>query len=464
MPDTMSATLQLDVAPAAASRPSFIQDVFAALDQQRVDYAFLRGYELLAAVSGSCEIDLLVRPRHLSIVIDVLSERAFVMLPGWGHAPHHFFIAYDESTATWWKLDIVTDFRYGRRFRCLQAGDADACLGRCRPDHRLSLADEFLGLLLHCLLDRGVFEGQHRARLTALHQELAKQPDGARTLVQTVERWLAPTITGDAVNRAIETQAWRSLILRGRATRTRLFWRAPLITGWRYLNGLSLTLVRPLLFAVRRPGLIVALLGPDGAGKSTLARALIQEKPLRARQIYMGTNVETLTSGLPVRRWTKSVRTARRKGKARRLLLGGLDFMSRLANQWGRLGLAHYHRLHGRLVIFDRYVYKPGINAVAPTLGRNLRQWLLRLSAPVPDLVVVLDAPAHVLHQRKGEHTPERLEQMRQGYLKLQDRLSQTVVIDTTQGADAVKRAVIAVIWARRAVARSGRRHQLNQD
>jgi thymidylate kinase len=79
--------------------------------------------------------------------------------------------------------------------------------------------------------------------------------------------------------------------------------------------------------------------------------------------------------------------------------------------------------------------------------GRNLRQRWLRATAPIPDLVVLLDAPAQVLHQRKGEHTPDRLERMRSAYLGLREEFPQTIVVDATQDADTVRKTVIALIW-----------------
>jgi hypothetical protein len=49
-------------------------------------------------------------------------------------------------------------------------------------------------------------------------------------------------------------------------------------------------------------------------------------------------------------------------------------------------------------------------------VGAAVERFLATRVVPTPDAVVVLDAPGELLFQRKGEHTPERLERWRQGY------------------------------------------------
>jgi hypothetical protein len=63
--------------------------------------------------------------------------------------------------------------------------------------------------------------------------------------------------------------------------------------------------------------------------------------------------------------------------------------------------------------------------------------------------VFVLDAPGEVLHARKGEHTPEKLEEQRQRYLALGSRLPQSVVVDVTRDFGLVRREVVGRIWRR---------------
>jgi thymidylate kinase len=104
--------------------------------------------------------------------------------------------------------------------------------------------------------------------------------------------------------------------------------------------------------------------------------------------------------------------------------------------------------VRGRLILFDRYVYDRQLNASGKrSLKTRARRWLLSVAAPRPDLVVFLDAPGEVLYARKGEHSPEILEQQRQHYLGLREHIPQMVVVDATRDAEYVRRSVTALIW-----------------
>jgi thymidylate kinase len=63
--------------------------------------------------------------------------------------------------------------------------------------------------------------------------------------------------------------------------------------------------------------------------------------------------------------------------------------------------------------------------------------------------VIVLDAPGDALHDRKGEHDPDRLEAMRAAYRRIAEGRKNAVVLDATAEPDAVRRAATAAIWDR---------------
>jgi thymidylate kinase len=101
-----------------------------------------------------------------------------------------------------------------------------------------------------------------------------------------------------------------------------------------------------------------------------------------------------------------------------------------------------------RFVLFDRYPYEALLPPDGPLgLPSRLRRAALGRLLPPPHLVVFLDAPGAVLHARKREHSPERLERDRQGYLSLARGRRGWTVVDATQAADDVRRDVTGAIW-----------------
>ncbi len=178
-----------------------------------------------------------------------------------------------------------------------------------------------------------------------------------------------------------------------------------------------------LLTLLRRRGLSVALLGPDGAGKSTLAGRLRSSFIFPARTVYMG------------------MYAAGRKRRA--------GILGRMADLWRGWLVGLYHRLRGRLVIYDRYTYDALLDGRRQTLRRRIRRYLLAHACPAPHLVIVLDAPAELLYRRSREHGVAGLEEQRQRYLRLAGRLPRLRVVDASRGSDAVRREVTSLVWSR---------------
>jgi thymidylate kinase len=179
----------------------------------------------------------------------------------------------------------------------------------------------------------------------------------------------------------------------------------------------------------RGPGLTVAIIGPDGAGKTTLVNSLCASFPVPTCAIYMG-----LTGGRMPR--VEALRTPA-------VVLAG-----RLLLLWLRYGLGLYHKATGRIVLFDRYPLD-GMVPSGAALGRlaRLSRRVQALAVPKPDVVLLLDAPGAAMHARKGEYTPHQLEQWRVAYRRLQGRVRSLQVIDADRPSDAVRRDAQGRIW-----------------
>jgi thymidylate kinase len=207
----------------------------------------------------------------------------------------------------------------------------------------------------------------------------------------------------------------------------------------------------------------ITLIGPDGAGKTTVTQRLAASGLLPFKYLYMGVNIAASNAALPTSRLAERLRgRAAREGRgpqaapprarsgAYRRARAAARLANRLADEWFRQAISWYHQSRGYVVLYDRHFvfdYAPEITAGMPdSLERRLHRWFLTYLYPSPDLVIFLDAPGQVLFARKGESSVAELERRRQAFLQQGKRLPNFVRVDATQPLDEVYREVAAQI------------------
>jgi thymidylate kinase len=401
-----------------AGADALVRSVLAALDEAQV------GWCLIRAAGRGGDIDVLVNAADLPRARAVMRSHGLLHLKAYGRGTHAFYLGRDGSTGAWIEFDLVTDLTFGRHFE-IRTHTARACLARRQRVAgiwRLAPEDEFWAMLLHCVLDKRAFADRHARRL----EHLASRASLASPVIDAVP----PSISRTDLLEKVRAGHWRALVEAGPAV-LMAWWRAdPGTVGRAYARAAALrTLERPLQ-AWERRGASVALLGPDGCGKSTLAAGIQSTFGLPVRRVYMGL---WPTSDAPRGPVTAAFGIARR------------PFVV-----WWRYLVAQRHRAMGRLVVFDRYVY----DALLPPRGaliRLKRMYLRMLSrcCPAPELVILLDAPGEVMHARSGEYDAAHLEAERSHYARLATRLPRVVRVDADQPAERVLSVVTDHIWRR---------------
>jgi thymidylate kinase len=217
----------------------------------------------------------------------------------------------------------------------------------------------------------------------------------------------------------------------------------------------------------------VALIGPDGAGKTTIGRRLEDILPMPVKYIYMGVNADASNYMLPTTRLIHFVKqkmgakpdthgprdpkqaNKRPKSPVKRVLSEAkslVNLTNRLMEEWYRQGVASYYQSRGYVVLFDRhffsdyYSYDIATTGEERTLSRRLHGYFLKHLYPKPSLVIYLDAPAEVLFARKGEGSIALLEDRRKSYMQIRDLVTHFAVLDATQPAEVVAQNAVALI------------------
>lgn len=217
----------------------------------------------------------------------------------------------------------------------------------------------------------------------------------------------------------------------------------------------------------------IALIGPDGTGKSTLSRRLVASLPFPTKYIYMGINQDASNFALPTTLlWEKIKRAGGRqkdvggppdpnrlqsipKNPLRRIareLKSGLRIANLMAEEWFRQFVTWYYQVRGYVVIFDRhfyfdyYKYHIAKSSIRRNISERVHGFMLNHIFPKPDFVIFLDAPPEVLFSRKREGTVELLEQRREEYVQFQGLVERFVTVDTTQSIDEVTSQVCNLI------------------
>ena len=233
-------------------------------------------------------------------------------------------------------------------------------------------------------------------------------------------------------------------------------------------------------------GFTVALIGADGSGKSTLARRLSRMLPGSTEYLYFGINPDASGTLLPTTRLIRAMRRSRglptayagprqfsaavkvRRGGTR-LAASSLGLVRRwlrlqnlLIEEWYRQVCERRARRRGATVILDRpFFFDYYAHDVSDWSGRrsSLRRihgWFLS-HLPLPDLVILLDAPPHVLYGRKPEGSLADVTRRRGEYLAISQALPIVRRVDAARALEEVAEDVMRMISEEMSRRRAGR-------
>ncbi len=191
-------------------------------------------------------------------------------------------------------------------------------------------------------------------------------------------------------------------------------------------------------------GLFLAVLAPDGAGKSTL----IQHLRENLAGAFRRTEVFHLRPGVMGPKGTNGPVTDPHGKPLRSWWLSLLKIPYYLVDY----GLGYLFKVRPRLVrstlvLFDRYYDDLLVDPLRYRYGGPMGlARLARIFIPRPDLVLILDVGEEPLLARKQELSPEEVKRQREAYRQLATELPNTFLLDGSLSPEEVARNASEVV------------------
>jgi thymidylate kinase len=414
------------------SNSDVLKALFSKWREKCFPFLVLRNHdELPEKITG--DVDLLVDASKIREaerdVIDSARQCGFVLVNRAWFSPLALFFANLETGE-----QIHIDLFKNLAWRGVSLADPKSVLERRRDvaagfpvPHRI---DEAVVNLLTRLLYQCKVKEKYRSDLQEVFQSSPKEITDRLTAVMGWKR-------ASHMSHLAAQGDWEAI------ENLKSYWRigslkhAILKQPLKFLTTTAWDLQRLLGRIMRPPGVLVMIMGPDGAGKSSLAKALTERLDAtfsKEKGLYIHWKPQLRTP-------KESVPVSNPHANPPRPVW--LSFIY-LVYHWVGFVIGGWLRIfpvkfRNGMVIVDRYFHDlladplryrihprtPGI----PFLTRRVIQ---------PDLLFVLDAPAEVFQQRKSEVSQEETERQRSRYLKLAGYLEHAFILDACASLDNV--------------------------
>ncbi len=407
------------------------RDALAALAQASIRHALLR--DDVAELAQLHDLDVLVHPDDQRGAFAALQRAGFVLRRD--RRLRHKWVFLRYWNGRFHAVDLHAAFVQNG----IEYMDARLALGRLDtsgPAPRLGREDFYLHVLLHNILGKSELQAKHLPVLATLR---AQGLDAGQIRTQTDRFGLSGHIALDREPAHLAGDAVAFGALRT-AARGALLRRPANVWGlWRYRYGDRLRLRLP------RRAVVLALLGPDGSGKTSFADALqahLDDSPLRPGRVYMGcwghdllpmrqarrlippqmshARLLARRCGLPVAvSVEEQAHLASRPSPLRlaaamlRYAVKGAAFFVALSIELGFRYVKAIRASRRPIVISDRWVYDLEFRqGKTPfTHGQMFRRWFFR-AFPSPDGVLYLTTPYDLVELRKPQLDRAQFETM----------------------------------------------------
>lgn len=431
----------------------FLTQLFAAFNAAGIRYAVMRNYDTLPDSAGGSDLDILVAENDRQPAQSVL--RAVVRAAGgvpvgsansFGFFKTYILGKYDDQI--WWGLRV--DVNFGLYYKGQPLLTETGGLFQERYNG-ISVLNSHLAAVLG-VLKEGLNHSKTPARYLAAARKAAVE-DWAQ-----IEECLYP-MGRNAVSEL------RNLLLSDFGERRQLFaWRRlrfRFLLHWLLQQPLS-SIMRWIDYEwykvrryVRPSGMILSVLGVDGAGKSTVIDAI---KPALDAATHNAVFVQHLRPSLlpPLARLKgkKAVQEGPVLDPHGSRPSGVLGSLIRMAYYTLDYIVGYWFKIRPRIakepaiVIYDRYAYDMAIDPRRFRIGLSGKvvEWFTRL-APKPDIIICLHAPLDTILSRKRELPKEEIHRQLEALHSLARKEIRAVLISNDGSVGEVREKVLQTLY-----------------
>lgn len=415
----------LDAHPSVSG---FLQVFFGLLDDGDIRYCVLSSWESLPEELPS-DLDIAIHPSDqpkLASVFGNLRDLGYQPIQCFNYFKNAYYFVlcwFPDLTPRFVTLDVILDHR---RSGLILASAKTLLAGRQRCAGFWRASEEvYFAYLLAKQTWKGSASSSQVRRLQRLVNRLGRREAERIANELFLGKWKERVVTAcadctiDRVLREVRRQPWRTAVV-----------RHPL-NLIRYLTGEA---QRALRRWFRPTGLLVAVLGPDGAGKSTLIRQLpaVFGRAFRRTQ-YFHWRPEVFASP-----GTKPPSVDPHANPPRGPWVSTAFLAAFFLDYWlGYLLVIRSLLARSGFVLFDRYFHD--VQADSRRYRYGGPSWLprfLSVLVPSPDLAIFLDANENLILMRKNELRLEEMRRQRQVYYHLRIARSHTATVNTDRSAD----------------------------
>ncbi|OQX53152.1 MAG: hypothetical protein B5M53_07315 [Candidatus Cloacimonas sp. 4484_209] len=438
----------------------FLSKFFSQLNENKVTYCILRNYDNLPEAVGN-DLDIWVKDGDQREFQKVLFETSKNL--GWdiikysrslnchGEGNYPYFIVKNGPVLSIIHIDCWVSIHW----RALTYVN-EKIFPECLLFHKQGFYIPSPGIeasinLLKDLLYHGEVREKYNARIIEYSN---RDPEG---FLKALERPFGKKIAEFILSMA-KAGEWGKLGKNRNFLRWMLFRKALFNEPFLQLKRWNIYFygqMKKFLFPNR--GLFLALIGPDGSGKTTMAKAILQSKAAKKifqKKLYFHGHFPFLpelkkivwslklsdkkSQIIPIR---NSIDNSKPFGFFRSMIYPiyyGLNYFLGHLLVWKEKAI-------GSLIVFDRYFYDYFVQK--PYL--RCPRWLLSVISkiiPKPDIIIYLKNSPEIIHRRKSELDQREIERQTREYEQIAKRFPDGFIVETSSNPESVVEKIQYII------------------